>query len=151
MAGSGALQSRRECEDYHRQRGAEPASLREDLADGGRSGRGCRREAAHLLEGAGVHSELGGAVEMRCGAGEGGGRHSAAQARGEAGARERGALAGAREAADLRRRARDAESGASRCAHRSADLDDRCAAGGGERESAQRGEDHREVAAKPAE
>ena len=83
--------------------------------------------------------------------GEGRRRDFAAEARSEADSRERGALARAREAAELRGRARNAEPGAARRTDGPTDLDDGGAAGGSERESAQRREDYREVAAQSAE
>ena len=151
MAGGRASQSRREREDSHRERRAELAAVGQNLADGGGFGGRRRREASRVLEGAGVHPQFGGAVEAGCELGEGRRRYSAAQTRSEADPGERGALARAGEAPELRGRARNAEPGASRRADGPADLDDGGAAGGGERESAQRGEDYREVAAKPAE
>lgn len=56
MAGGGAFQPRREREDSHRERRAEPAAVGEDLADGRGFGGRRRREAPRVLEGAGVHS-----------------------------------------------------------------------------------------------
>lgn len=142
MVGGRAFQSWREREDSHRERRAELAAIGQNLADGGGFGGGRRREASRVLEGAGVHSQFGGAVEAGGEFGEGRRRDFAAQTRCEADSGERGALARAREAPELRGRARNAESGAARRADGPADLDDGGAAGGSERESAQCGEDY---------